>query len=194
MRPDIVVLRGDSYCCGVVEVKFPKYFHDGRFDDRAVGQVFNYLVALSEAGMDPPVALLTDYNNWAVCTLPQHAERLQGLAMAGWDPEAPNELPSGGVRAGRLYVHTLVEEAQAIRALGVPEYARRGEDVMRTEEVFRLNVEGRDGERERDIAITRAKRVNADDFVRFIGTFLVCCMRAQATKKYLTTVCCERDE
>jgi hypothetical protein len=100
------VLRDDGHICGYVVIMFPGQI--------TYGQAFDHLWMLKQTGLNPPLVLLTNYNVWIMCTLPEYVAEMSAIA---WDHAALRVSYDGGLR-----LEGVDPESEVATALGLPEY------------------------------------------------------------------------
>jgi hypothetical protein len=186
-RPDILIIRDDQFVCGCVEVKRPLFFKDGMFPTAALGQVYTYLIGLRSSGVLNPLALLTDYNNWVVCALPDWTWSTEIPRV--WDASdfEKRKWPQTGVSPARLFLHTLVSEKTAMKSLGVP-VTFSSTDTEHRAAVFKV-ADFTSALTERRVLVSLPVSVDQKDkLLEQVGSFLVHCLFCRTASENLTRV------
>jgi hypothetical protein len=174
-RPDVFVLRG-NYLCGCIEIKLSQ---DSVRDNKSYGQAFDYLIRLKETGVLLPLVLLTNYNEWVLCALPESKAELE--KPAEWNKVTmEGTWPKGGLQVDAAPLSEIVSPQDAQAALGIPVYPQETGQSRRS--VFVVTpLESAKSTR----AIIRSPIVEVTDkeaLRELVGGFLVRCLFAPVSE------------
>jgi hypothetical protein len=169
----LFVLRDENNVCGCIEIKL--FEHDTRRND-SFGQALDYLIKLKEMGVLLPLVLLTNYNEWVLCALPESKAELE--QPAEWNKDTmEGTWPKGGLRADAAVLSGIVSPRDVHAALNIPSYPQATEQSHGT--VFEVTpLES--AKSTRAILISQIVALTDKEALReLVGGFLVRCLFAK---------------
>jgi hypothetical protein len=169
----VFVLR-DNFLCGCIEIKLSQ---SSVRDLKSFGQAFDYLIKLKETGVRLPLVLLTNYNEWVMCALPESKAELE--KPAEWNKDTMTDTwPKGGLQVDAAPLSEIVRPQVAQAALGIPTYPQAPGEPRVVFEVTPLES----AKLSRTIIISDIVAVtDKKALLELVGGFLVRCLFASVS-------------